>query len=739
MSSPKIRSTFPLLGCAAVRHLVLSFTLLLCLATSARAHTDTLDYIGTRPPKGDTVAYFNALSKFWWQVKIVRHGGTTVKFETRLLDTSFKYTDIDTVMLTSHLRLAPQLLNHVYGVHYNWDGSGLLLLNRDTVVRTGKFTVKSDDERRFLNVHNVDYFSFSDTEATLTVIYLPQPGTPLYGIDKINIGTTDAIASAKSEIEDRLKTDFRYGLYYAAFGIVFLTLFLFYREKTENLYFALFCLFCAFYYLAGKPHWVDNDDFTIWGLVFGFEFLGMFFFKIFQGRERSKTTLWMLVGLLVLYFISFAVKWYPTFEIVNNGHPFPALGITIELVAILYALVAFLFFLIQGMNKKSWESKTIKFVCALPLLIMVVAFTISIVLVTVYSYHTNRTPAGNNYVMVLLKSSQAMWIAIHYMYPLSAVIILARRNGYNQTKLVAQVKSIQHLSEENLAKEEEKQQLLAVQNAELERKVAERTAEVTHQKELVELKNREITDNINYALRIQSAILPDINLIYKTLEESFILYMPKDIVSGDFYAFAERARRVILVAGDCTGHGVTGAFMSMIGSSLLNQIINERGVSSPGEILTQLNAAVIATLKQQENHSNDGMDISICAFDLPNRTVAFAGANRPLWLVRGNQLLTVKPDKYPIGGLQMDLDRKFTETIVQLQPQDTVYIFTDGFADQFGGEKGRKMMTAKFKEVLTAAQQIPLRKQETYLRQFFENWKGEHEQVDDVLVIGVRL
>jgi len=259
--------------------------------------------------------------------------------------------------------------------------------------------------------------------------------------------------------------------------------------------------------------------------------------------------------------------------------------------------------------------------------------------------------------------------------------------------------------------------------------------------EHIQTKNKEITDNINYAQRIQSAILPDVELIYEALQQSFILYLPKDIVSGDFYAFAEKNDRLLVIAGDCTGHGVSGAFMSMIGSSLLNQIINEKGIEEPALILNQLNKSVIEALKQGENQSAsaDGMDIAICSFDLKKNGLAFAGANRPLWLVRNGVMEAYKPDKFPIGGLQMARDRTFTSHWVQLQKNDTIYIFTDGYADQFGGAHGKKLMTAKFKEMLLSIQGMSMREQEGYLKKYFEEWKGDNEQVDDVLVIGVRV
>lgn len=255
----------------------------------------------------------------------------------------------------------------------------------------------------------------------------------------------------------------------------------------------------------------------------------------------------------------------------------------------------------------------------------------------------------------------------------------------------------------------------------------------------IQIKNKEITDNINYAQRIQSALLPDTKLINKALEKSFILYMPKDIVSGDFYAFAEKNGKVIIIAADCTGHGVSGAFMSMIGISLLNQIINERGVLEPAQILNLLNIAVIDALNQSENESNDGMDLSVCSIDLNSNQLFFAGANRPLWLIRNKELIPFLPNKFPIGGLQVEKERVFKESNIQLQTGDTFYIFTDGYSDQFGGEKGKKMMTAKFKEKLLSITDKSIPEQEEVLKNYFDEWKGDNEQVDDVLIIGVRV
>jgi len=177
----------------------------------------------------------------------------------------------------------------------------------------------------------------------------------------------------------------------------------------------------------------------------------------------------------------------------------------------------------------------------------------------------------------------------------------------------------------------------------------------------------------------------------------------------------------------------------MIGSSLLNQVINEKGITEPAGILTQLNTSVIEALNQSNNESNDGMDVSICAFDLEHQKIEYAGANRPLWIARNGEMLTFSPDKYPIGGLQVARERAFTNHIIDLEKGDTIYIFSDGYADQFGGEKGKKLMTSKFKEKLLSIQSHSMREQERILKDYFLEWRGANEQVDDVLVIGVRV
>lgn len=280
---------------------------------------------------------------------------------------------------------------------------------------------------------------------------------------------------------------------------------------------------------------------------------------------------------------------------------------------------------------------------------------------------------------------------------------------------------------------------LRTREEELTKLVDERTKELQIKNEQITVKNKEITDNVNYARRIQSAILPELSTIRETFSKSFVLYLPKDIVSGDFFSFFRNDKNAIIITADCTGHGVTGAFLSVVGNSLLRQIINERRINDPGLVLDNLHEEMISALNQRNNESTDGMDVAICSLDLERNVLKYAGANRPLWIVRGEELIVHSPNKFPVGGLQITHEENFLSHEIQLKPNDAFYIFSDGYADQFGGEAGKKLMTKKFKEMLLSIQHLEMDAQQKYLSDYLESWKGENEQVDDVLVIGVRV
>ncbi|MEW6469975.1 MAG: tetratricopeptide repeat protein [Bacteroidota bacterium] len=257
---------------------------------------------------------------------------------------------------------------------------------------------------------------------------------------------------------------------------------------------------------------------------------------------------------------------------------------------------------------------------------------------------------------------------------------------------------------------------------------------------VIEEKNKSITDSIHYARRIQTAILPSNELISSRINDYFIYYRPKDIVSGDFYFFAASGDKTILAVADCTGHGVPGAFMSMIGNSLLNQIIKEKGIVRPADILEHLHTGVKTALQQNisEVETNDGMDIALCAIDPKNKKLEFAGANRGLYLVNAKGLEEVSGDKFPIGGMQSEEQRQFTNHSVSLDAPCTFYLSSDGFADQFGGPEGKKFRTKRFKELLRSISGLPMARQQAELERTMSEWMKNSEQLDDILVVGFR-
>lgn len=264
------------------------------------------------------------------------------------------------------------------------------------------------------------------------------------------------------------------------------------------------------------------------------------------------------------------------------------------------------------------------------------------------------------------------------------------------------------------------------------------------QNELIEQKNQSITESIEYAKRIQEALLPYPERVAAALPEHFILYKPRDIVSGDFYWFLEKNGLAIIAVADCTGHGVPGAFMSMIGEALLTQIVSDRSILHVDQILAEMHQGIRRALKQDRamkgaSTTLDGMDLGVCVVDLENNETHYAGANIPLVYVQNGQLHEIIPDRHPIGGLQLEEARTFTPHLVKVPTPTTFYMFSDGYLDQFGGKSKRKYSYARFKEFLMRIQFQTLAQQRESLQQELDNWRGTNRQLDDVLVMAWRL
>jgi serine phosphatase RsbU (regulator of sigma subunit) len=295
--------------------------------------------------------------------------------------------------------------------------------------------------------------------------------------------------------------------------------------------------------------------------------------------------------------------------------------------------------------------------------------------------------------------------------------------------------------------------IMQKEEIEAQRDELEKTSEFLQDAyDTIEAKNLKITDSIKYAKRIQHTIMPPESYIRKILPESFVLMKPKDIVSGDFYWFEEKGDNIIFAAIDCTGHGVPGALMSMVANDLLKQAVIEQGLTQPAEILNFLNLALGNSIqrKGEDNSSlRDGMDLALCSLNLKNMSLQYSGVHNPLYLFRTvkedngkdgePQLIVYKADKNPLGNYSKKAFFAYTNYDIKIQKGDTIYIFSDGYADQLGGNDNRKFMTKRFRETLQALQKMDMETQKEKLLTTFELWRGNRSQIDDVLIIGVKI
>ena len=273
----------------------------------------------------------------------------------------------------------------------------------------------------------------------------------------------------------------------------------------------------------------------------------------------------------------------------------------------------------------------------------------------------------------------------------------------------------------------------------MENQVQERTFEVIEKSAKLKIAYSEIRDSINYAKRIQESILPGEQMVSEVFTNSFIFYRPKDVVCGDFYWFSKIGDEAIIAAVDCTGHGVPGAFMTVIGNSLLNQIVTFSGVTNPATILTQLDQKLHQTLKQHGNIvTNDGMDAAICRYKIGKNEVTFSGAKRPLYLFKKGELIEIKGNKSPIGSFVHEFDKTFSEHKIKVNKDDTLYIFSDGLQDQFGGDEGKKFMIKRFRDLLIGMQSLSMKEQGKRIEKEIASWQQHYEQTDDMLLIGIR-
>lgn len=275
---------------------------------------------------------------------------------------------------------------------------------------------------------------------------------------------------------------------------------------------------------------------------------------------------------------------------------------------------------------------------------------------------------------------------------------------------------------------------------EMKQQLAITLEELTETKKLVDAQNKSITDSINYAQRIQHALIPSSDEINSHFKDAFVYFKAKDVVSGDFPWLFKKGKYIYIAAIDCTGHGVPGAMMSIIGNLLLKDLVKKEDVD-PATLLYDLHWGVVKTLKQDEegNKTADGMDVAMCRIDLESKEVQYAGAHRPLYHIRNGELEQYKGDKYPIGGNQYEGKNSFLNHKISIKDGDSIYFFSDGFTDQFGGPDQLKFGPKRTRELLLENSHLQMKEQHDKVKDTFESWQGKNSQIDDVLLIGIKL
>jgi serine phosphatase RsbU (regulator of sigma subunit) len=521
--------------------------------------------------------------------------------------------------------------------------------------------------------------------------------------------------------------------FFIALFMIHLLIYLFYKEKIFNLFYSLFllCLSLSFfeiYYLRfieepGTYLWVSQFDSLF--------FPGCCFFLVtllnrLMNVKRTRHYIFFFI-LFILLIIDTIFLW--------------GFGDMITVSIVFYTYFNTLAHSIVGIRRKIPSAKFLGW--------GILSFTIAIILgIVIVALMT--TILSNSY---LVETTLLVILIIDIMVailsiPISMTAYLAYDFAQTNKSLSDKLRENEELNRKSLEQEKEKQEILENQNKVLETQVQQRTKEIGEQNKVLEHQKKEITDSINYAKRIQQALLPNMESIKKALPNSFVYYVPKDIVSGDFYFFNSLSKTesnpdrykkneeggLFIAAADCTGHGVPGALMSMIVHEKLENAV--KFYSEPAEILHSINKQVKDALKQhQTDASRDGCDIALCK--IQNTTLSYAGAYRPLYLFyKDGTFEEIKATKTAIAGLT-PYDQKFDQHQFDTTKLKAIYMFSDGFADQFGGQKSKKLTTKKFKELLHSIVNLPIKEQNDQLESFFNNWRGNVEQIDDVLVIGI--
>ncbi len=696
--------------------------LLFCFAAS-QGKSDTLHFMGVKPKSGDSIHFITIFNQFTWDAEIYKNSKELAHYPKCKPDT-LDPENADKIVLKTIFEVDSNLLNKTFIFRYVNEGSLLVKINGKEIIKT----VKSFKTKRFvlLKEEEEGYCSFTFPEKTITIeIIMVNSDISESVSGKFEIGEQkrkeEKTAAEYLEVEISILLLF----FYLAIGLVLLILFLFHKKSIENFYFSVFCILFSLSLVSDLFPFSSFADALFSSLsAYSLAFLATYLSIILTDKVRSKKPLIRFsIILIVLIIIQTIFQYYKVSGLIK----------TASIIFLVYNFFVDIVLLFKGNSKKKWEVKFIKygFFSALFFIFGIVVITVIIIAVIASanfsSHHIQVSMNG------LFEFSRIIGLLI---IPLTIAVIIGKRNGLNQEELILQLSEIKMLSEQNIQKEKEKQVILSEQNLVLEKKVKERTLDLMHEKEIVEVKNREILDSIEYALRIQTAILPPSRIVKQYLANSFILYKPKDIVAGDFYWMEPVGDLVLFAACDCTGHGVSGAMVSVLCNNALNRAVREFNLIQPAAILNKTAEIVVENFSKSEEEIKDGMDISICAYNTNTKTLDWAGANNPLWLIKNGEFMEIKGDKQSIG-MNEDV-HPFTNHQFKLNSGDSIFIFSDGYADQFGGTEGEIKLTKKrFKELILSTQNKTMYDQGMAFEKFILDYRVDTEQTDDILVMGV--
>lgn len=627
-----------------------------------------------------------------------------------------------------HIKMDSSLVNKPLAMIISQQGASEIYLNGVKLAEYGHVAANKRDEKGY-NPHNKPFiFNFNSQGYQMLAIrysnHLNIKASKNYAPILNIYPANDGIELSQETKTPLLFIHIAIG-FFAGLTFLHLLLFLFYPADKNNLYYSIFTSTALLILIAYHILFNSSNSFAIYIVNYSFAILYiLFFYVIFRLSSR-------LFGLKKkrYFYINAFLASVSLLLYIFKSSIFPYVFISL----IFNSCITTIF-----MIRYAWKGKHDGVLILGSGILFAVIYVIIMMILVIFNGF-NLEFSGTAAIIFF----SFLLLAV-LSVPISMSVYLARAFAVKSNTLTKKLQEVEELSILAVQQSKEKEEILFLQNEKLGILVNKRTEEVTLQKnelqqkkELLEIKSQEIYDSLQYARYLQEVILPPVAFIKEKLKDCFVLYKPKDIVAGDFY-YAEQIDDTFFVAvADCTGHGVPGAMLSVLCSNALNQAVKEFKLSEPGKILDKVNELVAIAFEKSNREVYDGMDISLMVFHFENKKIEFAGANNNLWYFTNGVMTEVKADKQPIGKYQHK--KLFTTNILEWVEGTVFYLFTDGYADQFGGEKGKKFMRKNLADLLHSIHQKPADEQSQLLDTTFKNWYGKNEQVDDVTIMGIMI